>query len=66
MNNHPEGRAIMFEGQTYSKRKILDFINILSGFEVVLKTVALFKGIYTKYTVSYLRLMLRNRKIFVF
>lgn len=43
MNNHPEGRAIMFEGQTYSKRKILDFINILSGFEVVLKTVALFK-----------------------
>ncbi|XP_054003726.1 probable DNA mismatch repair protein Msh6 isoform X2 [Hylaeus anthracinus] len=43
MNNHPDGRAIMFEGHTYSKRKILDFTNILSGFEEVLKVVALFE-----------------------
>ncbi|XP_060820764.1 probable DNA mismatch repair protein Msh6 [Bombus pascuorum] len=43
MNNHPDGRAIMFEGQTYSKKKIADFIVTLSAFEDVLKIVALFK-----------------------
>lgn len=51
MNNHPDGRAIMFEGQTYSKRKIVDFITTLNGFEDVLKIVALFKGNYTTYMV---------------
>lgn len=44
MNNHPDGRAIMFEGQTYSKKKIADFIVTLSAFEDVLKIVALFEG----------------------
>ncbi|KOC69993.1 putative DNA mismatch repair protein Msh6 [Habropoda laboriosa] len=43
LNNHPDGRAIMFEGKTYSKRKILDFTNTLNGFEEVLKVVALFE-----------------------
>ncbi|XP_033303420.1 probable DNA mismatch repair protein Msh6 [Bombus bifarius] len=43
MNNHPDGRAIMFEGQTYSKKKIADFIVTLSAFEDVLKIVALFE-----------------------
>ncbi|XP_043250330.1 probable DNA mismatch repair protein Msh6 [Colletes gigas] len=53
MNNHPDGRAIMFEGKTYSKRKILDFTNILDGFEDVLKVVALFEdfksGLLSRY-----------------
>ncbi|XP_015186133.1 PREDICTED: probable DNA mismatch repair protein Msh6 [Polistes dominula] len=39
--NHPEGRAIMFEGQTYSKRKIMDFITTLNGFEKVLEIIDL-------------------------
>ncbi|CAK9830154.1 Probable DNA mismatch repair protein Msh6 [Anthophora retusa] len=43
LNNHPDGRAIMFEGKTYSKRKILDFTTTLAGFEEVLKVVALFE-----------------------
>ncbi|OAD61552.1 putative DNA mismatch repair protein Msh6 [Eufriesea mexicana] len=47
MNNHPDGRAIMFEGHTYSKRKIVDFITILNGFEDVLKIVASFKDFNT-------------------
>ncbi|XP_076766173.1 DNA mismatch repair protein Msh6 [Xylocopa sonorina] len=44
MNNHPDGRAIMFEGHTYSKKKIVDFTTTLSAFEDVLKIVALFEG----------------------
>ena len=43
MTNHPDGRAIMFEGPTYSKKKIGDFITTLSGFEDVLKLIALFE-----------------------
>ncbi|XP_076238982.1 DNA mismatch repair protein Msh6 isoform X2 [Calliopsis andreniformis] len=43
MNNHPDGRAIMFEGPTYSRKKIVDFITTLNGFEDVLKVVALFE-----------------------
>ncbi|KAI4503557.1 hypothetical protein M0802_000960 [Mischocyttarus mexicanus] len=39
--NHPEGRAIMFEGQTYSKRKIMDFTTTLDGFEKVLEIINL-------------------------
>ncbi|XP_012344684.1 probable DNA mismatch repair protein Msh6 [Apis florea] len=42
-NNHPDGRAIMFEGQTYSKKRIIDFITTLNGFEDVLKVIALFE-----------------------
>lgn len=42
-NNHPDGRAIMFEGQTYSKKRITDFITTLNGFEDVLKIIALFE-----------------------
>lgn len=45
-NNHPDGRAIMFEGQTYSKKRIIDFITTLNGFEDVLKVIALFEGNY--------------------
>ncbi|KAF7991283.1 hypothetical protein HCN44_002845 [Aphidius gifuensis] len=42
MKNHPDGRAIMFEGQIYSKRKIVDFITALNGFEIVTKIIKKF------------------------
>jgi len=31
--NHPDSRAIMYEGNTYSKRKVEDFITLLNGFQ---------------------------------
>ncbi|XP_076654802.1 DNA mismatch repair protein Msh6 [Halictus rubicundus] len=43
MTNHPDARAIMFEGHTYSKKRILDFTTTLSSFEDVLRIVALFE-----------------------
>ncbi|XP_011703725.1 PREDICTED: probable DNA mismatch repair protein Msh6 [Wasmannia auropunctata] len=42
MKNHPDGRAIMFEGPTYSKRVIVDFTTTLAKFEEVLKFIELF------------------------
>lgn len=44
MKNHPDGRAIMFEGPTYSKRVIIDFTTTLAKFEEVLKFIELFDG----------------------
>ncbi|XP_066598080.1 probable DNA mismatch repair protein Msh6 [Prorops nasuta] len=44
MFNHPDGRAIMFEGHIYSKRKINDFISALNGFEQMIKIVDEFQG----------------------
>lgn len=44
MKNHPDGRAIMFEGPTYSKRIIVDFTTTLAKFEEVLKFIELFDG----------------------
>lgn len=45
MKDHPDGRAIMFEGQRYSKRIILDFTMTLAKFEEVLKFIELFNGV---------------------
>ncbi|CAL1689622.1 unnamed protein product [Lasius platythorax] len=42
MKNHPDGRAIMFEGPTYSKRIIVEFTTTLAKFEEVLKFIELF------------------------
>lgn len=44
MKNHPDGRAIMFEGPTYSKRIIVEFTTTLAKFEEVLKFIELFDG----------------------
>jgi len=46
MKNHPDGRAIMFEGPTYSKRIIVEFTMTLAKFEEVLKFIELFNGIF--------------------
>ncbi|XP_036147263.1 probable DNA mismatch repair protein Msh6 isoform X2 [Monomorium pharaonis] len=54
MKNHPDGRAIMFEGPTYSKRVIADFTTTLAKFEEVLKFIELFddfeSSLITRYT----------------
>ncbi|XP_071562945.1 probable DNA mismatch repair protein Msh6 [Temnothorax nylanderi] len=54
MKNHPDGRAIMFESPTYSKRVIVDFTTTLAKFEEVLKFIELFddfkSSLITRYT----------------
>ncbi|XP_063381662.1 probable DNA mismatch repair protein Msh6 [Cydia fagiglandana] len=40
--SHPDSRAIFYEEKTYSKRKVLDFIAVLNGFQSALKLVELF------------------------
>ncbi|XP_057339298.1 probable DNA mismatch repair protein Msh6 [Microplitis mediator] len=44
MKNHPDGRAFMFEMNTYNQRKITDFVNCLKGFDQILKIMQLFKS----------------------
>ncbi|CAK1545535.1 unnamed protein product [Leptosia nina] len=39
---HPDSRAILYEEKTYSKRKVLDFISILNGYNAALKLSDLF------------------------
>ncbi|KAL1490516.1 hypothetical protein ABEB36_013196 [Hypothenemus hampei] len=34
VTNHPDGRAILYEAKAYSKRKIIDLLKTLKGFEV--------------------------------
>jgi len=41
-NTHPDSRAIMFENDTYSKRKIESFLSLLTGFHKCLDVLALF------------------------
>jgi DNA mismatch repair protein MSH6 len=35
--DHPEVRAIMYENQKYNSRKIRDFMDLLSGFDILVK-----------------------------
>jgi DNA mismatch repair protein MSH6 len=43
VEDHPDGRAVMYEMPTYNSRKIKDFSDILTGFEAVLKVAAIFE-----------------------
>lgn len=43
VQNHPDGRAIMYESATYSKRKILDLISTLQAFENGQSITAIFE-----------------------
>uniref|UniRef100_A0A1Q3EX21 DNA mismatch repair protein n=1 Tax=Culex tarsalis TaxID=7177 RepID=A0A1Q3EX21_CULTA len=45
VKNHPDGRAILYEEQTYSKKKIQDFINTLRGFKALTRIPGLFAGV---------------------
>ncbi|GAB1597711.1 DNA mismatch repair protein Msh6-like [Argonauta hians] len=40
---HPDNRAILYEGLTYSKRKIEEFLSALDGFKVVQKIILPFQ-----------------------
>uniref|UniRef100_A0AAR5Q4R4 DNA mismatch repair protein n=1 Tax=Dendroctonus ponderosae TaxID=77166 RepID=A0AAR5Q4R4_DENPD len=42
--NHPDGRAILYEAKTYSKRKIIDLLKTLRGFEASQEIAGIFKG----------------------
>lgn len=42
--NHPEGRAIMFEEVTYSKNKISDLLSIINGFKSSKEIIVLLQG----------------------
>lgn len=42
-SNHPESRAIMYENETYSKKKVEDLISILNGFTSATKILHQFK-----------------------
>lgn len=48
-NRHPDGRAIMYEDITYSKRKIEDFLATLNGFKVAVKIAKKFKDVAKKF-----------------
>ncbi|RMX47670.1 hypothetical protein pdam_00013626 [Pocillopora damicornis] len=41
--NHPANRAILYNEDTYSKRKINDFLTILEGFDKATEITAMFK-----------------------
>jgi DNA mismatch repair protein MSH6 len=41
-NDHPDTRAVFFEASTYTIRKIKDFADVLSGFEVILSIIDVF------------------------
>ncbi|CEF66240.1 Probable DNA mismatch repair protein Msh6 [Strongyloides ratti] len=42
--NHPDGRAIMFEGKMYDRRKISDFVAMIKGFGTILDVVDTLKS----------------------
>ena len=47
--DHPDSRAIMFESETYSKRKIDSFLSVIDGFTTALRVVDLFKSVDITY-----------------
>ena len=42
--DHPDGRAVMYEMPIYNSRKIKDFSDVITGFESVLKVAAIFEN----------------------
>lgn len=42
MKDHPSSRAILYEGETYSKNKISDFASALNAFEALMKLPEIF------------------------
>lgn len=60
--NHPDARAIMYEQDTYSKRKIEDFITILNGFSTAAKLLNSLKESCTKLKSNLLKSILTITK----
>ncbi|KAL5256929.1 hypothetical protein ACHWQZ_G012010 [Mnemiopsis leidyi] len=42
---HPDSRAVMFEVEVYSKKKIVDLVNSLDGFGKLVSVIALFEDV---------------------
>jgi len=42
-SSHPDSRAVMFEGNIYSKRKIMDLLTCLDGFKQSMEIITLFQ-----------------------
>uniref|UniRef100_A0A0N4ZMM9 DNA mismatch repair protein n=1 Tax=Parastrongyloides trichosuri TaxID=131310 RepID=A0A0N4ZMM9_PARTI len=40
---HPDGRAIMFDQKLYDKKKIIDFVTMIRGFGIIIEIVNLLK-----------------------
>ena len=43
-DDHPDGRAVMYEMPIYNSRKIRDFSDVLTGYELILKLNKIFDG----------------------
>ncbi|KAJ8674769.1 hypothetical protein QAD02_010555 [Eretmocerus hayati] len=43
LKHHPDSRAILFDGFLYSRKTIIDFINILNGFKEALEMIDYFE-----------------------
>lgn len=56
--NHPESRAIMYENDTYSKKKVEDFITILNGFSIATKLLNNLKEYCPKFKSNLLKTIL--------
>lgn len=44
VTDHPDGRAVLYESKTYSKRKIIDLLKTLRGFETSQEINSIFNG----------------------
>jgi DNA mismatch repair protein MSH6 len=47
-DEHPETRAVMYEGPKYNKRKIQDFVTLLKGFRTTVNVAKAFQGLVEK------------------
>ncbi|CAL4157530.1 unnamed protein product, partial [Meganyctiphanes norvegica] len=43
--NHPDERAVLYEEQQYSKRKVVDFLSAVDGFKTTISVVRAFKNV---------------------
>ncbi|KAM8859492.1 DNA mismatch repair protein Msh6 isoform 2-T2 [Spinachia spinachia] len=53
--DHPDGRAVLYEEVTYSKRKIADFLSALEGFKTMQEVVAVLAPVSGKSQSALLR-----------
>lgn len=53
--NHPDNRAILFEESRCSKRKIIDFLSALEGFEVIVEIISILEDIVDGFASKTLR-----------
>ncbi|XP_069001038.1 DNA mismatch repair protein Msh6 [Embiotoca jacksoni] len=53
--DHPDGRAVLYEEVTYSKRKIADFLSALEGFKTMQEIISLFASVFGEFRSAFLR-----------